>query len=107
MKERNEPELLNELETAGPPLVVFVYTPLCGTCKAARRMLEVAEHLLPSAVAVVAANVNMMPGLVSKYRISSVPALMVVPGSRDVAPVIHYSLGSVERILDYIRSVTS
>lgn len=47
MKEMNQPELLELLATKGEPLVLFLYTPLCGTCKAARRMIEVAEHLLP------------------------------------------------------------
>lgn len=30
----------------GCKLALFVYTPMCGTCAAARKMLEVAEHLL-------------------------------------------------------------
>lgn len=46
-KHMNEQELTLALEQAGEPLVVFLHTPLCGTCKAARRMLEVAAHLLP------------------------------------------------------------
>jgi thioredoxin-like negative regulator of GroEL len=103
----NQEELLELLGRAGEPLVVFLYTPLCGTCKAARRMLEVARHLLPPGLLIAEGNVNMLPGLVDTYRISSVPALLVVPADRSAEPEILYSMGSVERMLEYIRRVTS
>lgn len=107
MKDMNQAELLELLGERGEPLIVFLYTPLCGTCKAARRMLEVAEHLLPPGLLIAEGNVNMLPGLVNKYRISSVPALMVIPADRGSEPQIFYSMGSVERVLEYIRRVTS
>ncbi|MEK4328236.1 thioredoxin family protein [Paenibacillus sp. FSL R7-0312] len=107
MKDMNQDELMELLGRPGEPLVVFLYTPLCGTCKAARRMLEVAQHLLPPGLLIAEGNVNMLPGLINTYRISSVPALMVVPADRRAEPEIFYSMGSVERVLDYIRRVTS
>lgn len=107
MIEMNQQELLQVLKQEGEPLVVFLYTPLCGTCTAARRMLEVAEHLLPQELLIATGNVNMLPGLVNSYRISSVPALLVASADRSRDPAIYYSMGSVERVLDYIRSVTS
>jgi thioredoxin-like negative regulator of GroEL len=105
MKEMNEQELLIALASPGDPLAIFLYTPLCGTCKAARRMLEVAAHLLPPEVVIAGGNVNMLPELVSRYRISSVPALLVAPGDRQSAAEIHYAMGSVENMLEYIRRV--
>ncbi|WP_240479806.1 thioredoxin family protein [Paenibacillus wynnii] len=107
MKDMKEVQLLEILEQEGRPLAVFFYTPLCGTCNAARRMLEVAEHMLPPDLIVASANVNMMPGLVAQYRISSVPALMVASADRNTDPDIYYAMVSVERVLEYIRSVTS
>jgi thioredoxin-like negative regulator of GroEL len=107
MKDMNQEELLELLGQAGEPLVVFLYTPLCGTCKAARRMLEVARHLLPPDLLIAEGNVNLLPLLVEKYRISSVPALLAVPADRSTEPEILYSIGSVERVLEYIRRVTS
>ncbi|MNR51981.1 hypothetical protein D3C85_1717490 [compost metagenome] len=70
-------------------------------------MLEVASHLLPAELVIAESNVNMLPGLVSRYRISSVPALLVARADRSVEPEIYYSMGSVERMLEYIRRVTS
>lgn len=107
MKEMQEVELLDALKSAGEPLVVFLHTPLCGTCKAAERMLEVAAHLLPAELQMVAGNVNMLPNLVAHYRITSVPALLVVSADRTDDPNIYYSMVSVERVLEYIRGVIS
>lgn len=107
MKDMNERELQMLLAESGRPLVIFFYTPLCGTCNAAKRMLEVAEHILPKDVDVVSGNVNWMPGMVNQYRITSVPALMVISAERKVEPSIYYAIVSVEKVLEYIRSVDS
>jgi thioredoxin-like negative regulator of GroEL len=107
MKEMQEVELLEALKSTGEPLVVFLHTPLCGTCKAAERMLEVAAHLLPAELQMFAGNVNMLPNFVQQYRITSVPALLVASVDRIDDPKIYYSMVSVERVLEYIRSVIS
>ncbi|WP_339218108.1 thioredoxin family protein [Paenibacillus sp. FSL H8-0332] len=107
MKEMNQQELLELLATKGEPLVLFLHTPLCGTCKAARRMIEVAEHLLPPGLLIAEGNVNRLPDLVNTYQISSVPALLAVSADRSAEPEIIYSIHSVERVLAYIRRVTS
>ncbi|MFD5020109.1 thioredoxin family protein [Paenibacillus sp. NPDC058367] len=107
MKVMNEVELLEALKSSGEPLVVFLHTPLCGTCKAAERMLEVAAHLLPAELQMVVGNVNMLPNLVQQYRITSVPALLVASAERENDPKVYYSMVSVERVLEYIRSVIS
>ncbi|WP_449603670.1 thioredoxin family protein [Paenibacillus sp. Marseille-Q9583] len=107
MKVMNEVELLEALKSSGEPLVVFLHTPLCGTCKAAERMLKVAAHLLPAELQMVAGNVNMLPNLVQQYRITSVPALLIASAEREDDPEVYYSMVSVERVLEYIRSVIS
>ncbi|WP_246009463.1 thioredoxin family protein [Brevibacillus fluminis] len=55
---------------------LFVYTPLCGTCKATERMLHVVLQMLPGA-ALFKCNINVMPQLASQWQIQSVPCLMV------------------------------
>jgi len=107
MKEINEEQLQEVLAQRGSPLAVFFFTPLCGTCNAARRMLEIAEHMLPAELIITTANVNMLPSIVQEYRISSVPALLVASADREKEPQIHYAMVSVQRVLEYIRSVTS
>ncbi|AKG35058.1 thioredoxin family protein [Paenibacillus durus] len=105
MKEMKEHELLEAIGRSGACLAVFLETPLCGTCKVARRMMDVAEHLLPRDYALVSGNVNLLPSIVRQYRIASVPALLIFDADRDRPPRVHYALDSVERVLEYIRSV--
>src|SRR5690349_21730849 len=57
------------------PFALFVHTPLCGTCGAARRMLEVAAALVPE-LPLTGANLNAMPELAQQFRIESVPCLL-------------------------------
>jgi hypothetical protein len=66
-----------EMERAVPPFALFVHTPLCGTCQAARKMLEVVADMMP-AWTVVAANLNFMPGLAERWRIESVPCILAL-----------------------------
>lgn len=105
MRTLNEQELRSEMDHKGKPLAIFLYTPLCGTCKVARRMLEVAEHLIPEDT-LSAADVNMMPQVAQEYQIRSVPALLLMDAERTDPPTIQYRMGSVEELLDAIRSVT-
>ena len=104
MRELNELEVRSQMDSRGKPVVVFLYTPLCGTCKAAKRMLTVAEHLLPEGT-ISAANVNMMPLLAQEYKIRSVPAMLLMDAERNSPPHIVYRMGSVEELLVAIRSV--
>lgn len=93
-----------ELESRQGALALFVYTPLCGTCAVARRMLEVAEASLPG-VRLFAANINTMPGLADAYRIESVPCLIL--RHRDGSWEKKYRFGSVvevrERLADCFK----
>ena len=85
----------------GVPQAVFIYTPLCGTCAAARRMLEIAEHLLPADI-LFEMNIHDIPELVQQFQISSVPAVMIFDGQQDV-PKMVYRMSSVEHLLNEIR----
>ncbi|WP_440109369.1 thioredoxin family protein [Paenibacillus sp. QZ-Y1] len=85
----------------GMPQAVFIYTPLCGTCAAARRMLEIAEHLLPEGI-ISEMNIHDIPELVQQFQISSVPAVMLFDGEHDV-PKMVYRMSSVEHLLGEIR----
>jgi thioredoxin 1 len=57
------------------PLVIFVYTPLCGTCKLARKMLEIAIDSFDGKIIAVACNLNHMPRLAEEWKLQSVPSL--------------------------------
>jgi|GEM_PF-413534 len=97
-----EPQQWRRLWTAqSGPFVLFVHTPLCGTCKAARRMLEVTHELLPE-LPLAAANVNLMPAIAQIFRIESVPCLLIKRSDGSVRK--KYRFGSVTEIADDLRA---
>lgn len=104
MRQLDEKQLLEELWSKGKPLAVFMHTPFCGTCKVARRMLEVTEHMLPEGI-IAEADVNMLPKVVEQYKIRSVPALLITDAQRIRKPEVVYSMGSVADLLAQIRGV--
>lgn len=97
-------ERLVQRDKHHPPMIVFFYTPLCGTCGAARKMLDVTEQLLPDGT-LLEADVNFMPAVVQRYQIRSVPAILALTGKPEDSPRILYRMSSVQDILTFIRGV--
>lgn len=73
MKELTREEMLQQLQNPGVAAVYF-HTPLCGTCRLARRMLEVAEAAL-SGPELLACDLNFVPDLAERFCIEAVPCL--------------------------------
>lgn len=55
---------------------LFIYTPMCGTCDVAKRILNVIEELLPD-LPIGMANINYLENLAQDLKIESVPCLLV------------------------------
>ncbi|MDN4492935.1 thioredoxin family protein [Ureibacillus aquaedulcis] len=54
----------------------YLYTPMCGTCAVASKMMDVIEELLPD-LPLGKANINYLETLVMDYQIESVPCLLI------------------------------
>ncbi len=54
----------------------YLYTPMCGTCAVASRMLAVVEELLPD-LPIGKGNVNYLQDLAIHYEVESVPCLLI------------------------------
>ncbi|WP_421617783.1 thioredoxin family protein [Brevibacillus sp. TJ4] len=81
---------------------LFVYTPMCGTCKLAARMLDVAQEALPQAE-IYQINVNGSPGIATHWQITSVPALLLFVDGQLAER--HYALHSVGFVFDVLKSI--
>ncbi|ODP30064.1 Thioredoxin-like protein YusE [Paenibacillus nuruki] len=103
IEELTEQQALAMATTSGQAVAIYAYTPLCGTCKMGRRMLEITLPLLPEQT-VYALNVNFAPTFVQAYEISSIPCLIVFEAWREKTPRFLYRMESVPRILEHIRS---
>ncbi|MEH7109198.1 thioredoxin family protein [Bacillus sp. JJ1764] len=99
MIEWNQEDLTAFLENKQTGLVYF-YTPLCGTCQVASKMLQVIEQLLPE-VAMGKMNLNYHAALAQKFAIESVPCLLFVRDGTVVDGL--YAFHSVPFLLDKIK----
>jgi thioredoxin-like negative regulator of GroEL len=102
VKEVTAAEIDQKIKTERIPFAVFFYSPLCGTCRLAERMLTVVEETIPD-VPLFQANINGMPEWAERWRISSVPALFLF--SRGEIAERHYALRSVDFLYRLLRSL--
>ncbi|WP_227936248.1 thioredoxin family protein [Alkalihalobacillus deserti] len=84
---------LNKKLSAREPLtIVFVYTPLCGTCKLAEGMLRVIQSSFDS-LPMFSLNINHSPAFAQQWKIKSVPCLLVFQKGLGVERI--YAFGSI------------
>jgi thioredoxin 1 len=55
---------------------LYLYTPMCGTCMVAGRMVDVTEKLFP-AIHFTKYDLNYIPSIADQYSIESVPCLLL------------------------------
>lgn len=58
-------------------MLLYLYTPMCGTCQLAKRMIQVVEELLPT-LEIQSVNLNFYPNEAMELEIESVPCLLVI-----------------------------
>ncbi len=101
MRETTEKEINGWIQQGERQVMVFGHTPFCGTCKAARRMLDVVLQMRPD-LDIYALDLNFAPHFIQRYQIGSTPSLSVfTPGSQQ-SPQTIYAMQSVPRLLDFI-----
>lgn len=69
-------EQLQQSIKQGQSFAVYIYTPMCGTCKLGAKMLDVSLRTLPE-VRVVALDINFAHELASQWLVESVPCLLI------------------------------
>ncbi|MCM3725048.1 thioredoxin family protein [Neobacillus cucumis] len=99
MNEWNRTELADFLDREGIGLLYF-YTPLCGTCQVASRMLQITGELIE--VTMGKMNLNFYPDLAKDFAIESVPSLLIIHNG-EVQETI-YAFHSVPYLLEKIKS---
>ncbi len=93
MKEITSSELEEMLKGRDPLTIVFVHTPLCGTCKMARRMIDVIGSAFDS-LSIHSLNINHAPSFAQKWKIESVPCLLLFQKGLGVERI--YAFRSIE-----------
>ncbi len=100
MNEWNQEKFIACLETKTSGLVYF-YTPMCGTCQVASKMLRVIDELVGLEIGMM--NVNFYPQMAEKFAIESVPCLFLMKEGRVIEKI--YAFHSVPFLLDKIGTI--
>ncbi len=90
-------QLLKNKETG----LVYFYTPICGTCKMAGKMLEVIAKLFPN-LKMGKADLNFIPELAEQFAVKSVPCLLIVQDGQVIETI--FAFHSVPYLHDKIKS---
>jgi thioredoxin-like negative regulator of GroEL len=81
---------------------LYLYTPMCGTCQLAKRMLEVVEELFPF-LPFYQTDINYMPERAAAWKIESVPCLLLFQGGNIVKK--WYAFHSVPYLYETIKEM--
>ncbi|GMA63360.1 thioredoxin family protein [Alicyclobacillus fastidiosus] len=79
---------------------VFFYTPLCGTCKLARRMLEIVDAAIPG-LTIYTCDANFARPLLESWKIQSVPALVYIDEGKPVD--IQFAFSGVDELYTRLK----
>lgn len=93
--EWTEKELLGQVEAKSGREAVLFYTAMCGTCKVAERMLEVVE-VTGVPIGIHKININYAPILRDRWRVASVPCLVLLEDGEPVR--MEYAMSSVDHL---------
>lgn len=99
MDERTGREIA-ELLRAGESLNLFLYTPFCGTCTLAERMLGIILQMAPE-INIVKCNVNLTPELCREWKIASVPCLLRIEKGQPAEKL--YRMQSVDALYEWLN----
>ncbi|AWB43102.1 thioredoxin [Paenibacillus sp. CAA11] len=101
--EITEPQLLQILDETSVDnrQAVLFYTAFCGTCKLGERMLEIVEATGKS-MPISKININYAPQLREKWKIASVPCLVVLEGEEPAMQ--EYAMRSVDHLYALLQA---
>lgn len=79
----------------------YIYTPMCGTCQVASKMMQVIKEIIPNPIG--QANINFVNNLAQDYEIESVPCLLIAKQGIVYRKI--YAFQSVPYLLEVIKSI--
>ncbi|WP_102028551.1 thioredoxin family protein [Salirhabdus sp. Marseille-P4669] len=83
-----------------PYQFLYIYTPFCGTCQVAHKMLDAMEHI-EGVPAFHSMNASLFPDFMQKHKIESVPCLAIMQKGKVLEKV--YAFRSVPYLLEKIK----
>ena len=100
MNEWNK-QLIEEKLSAKETFCLYLYTPMCGTCQVASKMLLIAKEVLPETV-FARSDANYLRELANQFEIESVPCLLLINKGSIIKKI--YAFQSVPYLVETIKS---
>jgi len=94
-------EQWNNQKNSNQLTMFYIYTPLCGTCQVASKMMQVVNEMKPYSIG--QANINYLENFAMEYQIESVPCLLIAKAGTVYNKI--YAFQSVPFILEAIKSI--
>ncbi|RLQ96557.1 thioredoxin family protein [Falsibacillus albus] len=91
---------INEYIETSEDFFLYFYTPMCGTCQVAGKMLDVVETILHDQK-IGKADLNYMPQFAEAFSIESVPCLVILKNGEVKKKI--YAFHSVPYIYDELK----
>jgi thioredoxin 1 len=94
-------QTINEQIKEGNSFNLYLYTPMCGTCQVASKMLTVVNELLPNTT-IGKSDLNYIPAKAREWEIESVPCLLQFKDGKLTETRI-YAFKSVEYLYNTLK----
>ena len=85
---------------SGQKAAFYLYTPMCGTCAVASKMMSIIEQLLPQ-LQIGKANINFLEHIAYEHQIESVPCLLISDGGKVTEKI--YAFQSVPFLYELLK----
>ncbi|NDI35525.1 thioredoxin family protein [Chengkuizengella sediminis] len=99
MEEISEKRFINILNEQRE-FALFIYTPMCGTCKLSERMLNITVQMNINKT-IYKSNINYLPHVTNTYEITSVPCLLLF--KNRILFKKEYSMNSVDHLYQILK----
>lgn len=100
MQELSKQEIFQKLADSSSPIALFLYAPICGTCKVTEKMLSIVLTMEPD-IPIFKSDLNFIPELSNEWQIQSVPCIAIVHNGQVVERI--YRMESVQNLLNKLR----
>jgi thioredoxin 1 len=85
-------------------VAVYLYTPMCGTCQVASRMIDILEKI-PTTYFYIKANLNYLPQFAEERGIESVPCLLLYRQGEEMERI--YAFQSVPYLHERLQNIST
>lgn len=95
-------EIFDKVWKENKTTLLYIYTPLCGTCQVASKMLSVTAEFFPE-LPIGKIDLNYAPQLAEQWEIESVPCLLIFQEEKLVEKI--YAFHSVPYLFNLVKKI--